>query len=427
MLRDVHAPIEHEKDDILGRYALAKRIYDRLHSEDSPQVIGVYGGWGTGKTSLLKLLLALNQGPSVEESKTIYVELLDAWQYEAAGNLLVPVIVQLKKLSGDERFLPGSWQASIRRVLTVTTLSLAGLALGKSPIQLKDIRAIWEDIEKRDKEDSSSILFGWETLTDAIRETENAFQEVVSAVLKEQKCDRLVLCIDNLDRCSPDRAVNLLESVKNFFSAPGCVWLFAMDSDVIASYIRHKYEGTAMDGYAFLDKIIPEQYHLSFFPEENDPRIYDLIRSVTSRDLTLNDWKRLPLIPNVMVPRRLKKSAVKFAECFSGPNPADADRDTVFLLSLLYHTWPNFYGRLSSALLDHVAGVLANFFNDRNTSETRGHWGAYSPLPLDKEFVDDQDLIQFFRTAFPDARRSPRDVAVSVQRALSALRRVGLP
>lgn len=420
-------PIEGEEQDILERRFLAERIFNRLFDDGCPQVIGIYGGWGTGKTSLLKLLLSLNKKSVAGVSKTLHIELLDAWQYETAGSLLIPVIVQLKKLSGDEAFLPKSWQASIRRVLAVTTLSLVGLALGKSSIQIRDIRAIWEDIEKRDKDDTSSILFGWETLTDAIRETEKAFQEVVTVVLKEQKCDRLILCIDNLDRCSPDRAVNLLESVKNFLSVPGCVWLFAMDSDVIASYIRHKYEGTAVDGYSFLDKIIPEQYHLSFFPAENDPRIYDLIRSVTSRELTLDDWKRLPLIPNVMVPRRLKKSAVKFAECFSGPTPVDADRDTVFLLSLLYHTWPDFYSRLSSAQLHHIGGILANFFKDRETKDMGWQWGEYSPLPLDKKFVEEQELIQFLQTAFPDAKQSAKDVTVSVQRALLALRRVGLP
>jgi hypothetical protein len=423
----LHDPITDEEQDILERRYLAERIFNRLRDDSCPGVIGIYGSWGTGKTSLLNLLLAHSKKPDTSDSKPIHIEVFDAWNYEATGNLLIPVIVQLKKLSGDEHFLPQSWKTSIRRVLAVTTLSLAGLMLSKSPIQLGDIRAVWEDIEKRDREDSSSVLLGWETLTDTIQEMQVAFQEVVKVVLKEQKCERLILCIDNLDRCSPDHAVNVLESIKNFFSVPGCVWLFAMDADVIASYIRHKYEGTAMDGYSFLDKIIPEQYHLSFFPEENDHRIFHFIRSVSNYDLTLDDARRLPFIPKVMVARRLKKSAVKFIECFSNSELVDADRDTVFLLSLLYHTWPEFYGRLSSGSLNHIAGILANFFKDRKTEDMGFQWGNYSPLPLDKSFVEDQDLIQFLQTAFPDAKAAPEKVASSIRRALSALRQVGLP
>lgn len=63
MARDIHAPIEHEKDDILDRRYLAERIYACLCGDECPQAVGVYGGWGTGKTSLLNLLLVRNHKP----------------------------------------------------------------------------------------------------------------------------------------------------------------------------------------------------------------------------------------------------------------------------------------------------------------------------------------------------------------------------
>ncbi|RPI92774.1 MAG: hypothetical protein EHM40_11980 [Chloroflexi bacterium] len=418
----LHDPIRCESQDTLERRYLAKRIFARLVNDACPGVIGIYGGWGTGKTSLLNLIQERWQNSG---DKTIRIDYVDAWNYDTTGNLLIPVIVQLKQLSGDEKFLPQSWKTSIRRVLAVTTLSLAGLMLSKSPIQLGDIRAVWEDIEKRDKDDSSNILLGWETLTDTIRETQVAFQEVVKAVLKEQQCDRLVLCIDNLDRCSPDHAVNVLESVKNFFSIPCCVWVFAMDSEVVASYISHKYEGTKMDGNSYLDKIIPEQYHLSFYPEENDRRVFGLISDVVGGDLSLRDEKRLPQLPHVMVPRRLKKSAGKFAEYFDGSNP-DADSDTIFLMSLLYHAWPEFYERLSSPSLRHVGEILANFFKTHQAEDPIWKWGDYVPSSLDPKFTEDPDLKYFLQVAFPNYRDCS-DAAREVHRAVNGLRQIGLP
>lgn len=423
MLNDVHAPIENEKQDILGRSLLAGRIYDRLCGETCPQAIGIYGGWGTGKTSLLNLLV---EKWKRMENKLIQIVYIDAWQYEATGNLLVPVIVALKELSGDNSFLKGSWNSYARRVLVVTGLSLAGGFLNYfTSTKLGDLKSIFDDVEKREGQNPSGILLDWERLADEIKNTQCAFQKLIEAVVQEKRCSRIVFCIDNLDRCSPDRTVNLLESVKNFLSVFDCTWLFAMDSDIIASYINQKYKDTAMDGYSFLDKIIPEQYHLSFFPEEHDPRIFDLIRSATGRDITLNNWKRLPLLPNVMVPRRLKKSAVKFAECFSSGNSLDANRDTVFLLSLLYHSWPDFYERLSSNSDEHIGRLLANFFKVKTTDGPK--WGEYYPLPLDGKFSDEQDLILFLQTAFPDAMKHPTDVVLDIQLAISALRRVGLP
>lgn len=54
MFWNIHAPIEYEKDDHLGRRELARRIYARLFQKEGPPVLGIYGGGGTGKTSLLK-------------------------------------------------------------------------------------------------------------------------------------------------------------------------------------------------------------------------------------------------------------------------------------------------------------------------------------------------------------------------------------
>lgn len=426
--RNIHDPIIQIEHDILGRKDLAQAILERLTKYDIA-ALGIYGGWGTGKTSLLNLLCQLNEDrvlPSHE--KQLHVEVIDAWKYEAGENLLVPVIVRLKKIAGIIE-LPDAWKVITRRVLTTAALSATDAILKKfTGIDRKDIKAVAEEVVNHDKQkDYPSILLAWEDWADEIEATQAAFLKIVGFVLNRLDCKRIVICIDNLDRCSPENAVRLLESVKIFFSVPNFTWIFAMDSDVVASYINRKYEGTTMDGNSYLDKIIPEQYHLSFFPQENDARIYDLIRLATGRDLTLNDWKRLPLIPYVIVPRRLKKSAVKFAECFSGPDPVEADRDTVFLLSLLYHTWPDFYERLSSTLVNHVGGILANFFKNRKTEDVGWQWGDYSPSPLANRFVDNQELIQFLQTAFPDAKRIPTEVAVSIQSAMSALRRVGLP
>ncbi|MCA2002661.1 MAG: KAP family NTPase [Chloroflexi bacterium] len=47
--------------DILDRHRLAERILNRLTEEDCPYALGIYGGWGTGKTSLLNLMKQLNE------------------------------------------------------------------------------------------------------------------------------------------------------------------------------------------------------------------------------------------------------------------------------------------------------------------------------------------------------------------------------
>lgn len=418
MSRDVHAPIEHEEDDLLGRSALAERIYSRLCSDDCPQAIGIYGGWGTGKTSLLNLLIAkwTNSG-----NKSLQMEYIDAWQYESNGDLFVPIIV---KLMAKRAAIIPDLATYLKRVSLAVLYMGTDIALRKlSGLELDDVKKYKDNIESDEINNISQLT--WETFTDTVEETNRALAELVKNISKDRGLSKHVFIIDNLDRCSPENTVRLLESIKNFLIIPGCVWVFAMDAGVVASYINRKYEGTTMDGNSYLDKIIPEQYHLSFYPEENDPRIYDLIRVATGRDLTLDEWRRLPLIPQVMVPRRLKKSAVKFSECFSGENPPEANRDTVFLISLLYHTWTDFYERLASNSDEHIGRLLANFFKATTTDGLK--WGEYHPLPLDRKFSEEPDLILFLQTAFPNAIKYSHDVVRDIQRAMLALRRVGLP
>jgi len=414
----IHDPILCESQDTLERRYLAERIFNRLVSESCPEVIGIYGGWGTGKTSLLNLIQERWQQ---SDDKTIQIEYIDAWNYEGSSTLFVPVIVRMmSKCAG----LMPDWSEYFRRVSTMALYLGSDLVLGNLlGTNLGTLKQYKTDMQESGLTHVS--LLDWEELTDQVAETQTAFEKLIQKSNQDGYSRRVVFLIDNLDRCSPENAVSLLESIKNFLAINGCTWVFAMDSEVVASYISHKYEGTKMDGNSYLDKIIPEQYHLSFYPEENDRRVFGLICEVVGVSLSLRDEKRLPQIPRVMVPRRLKKSAGKFAEYFDGSNP-DADQDTIFLMSLLYHTWPEFYSRLSSPSLEHVGGILANFFKSHKDEDGRWRWGEFSPSPLDSIFTRDQDLIYFLQVAFPDYHKGA-DTAREIHRAVNGLREIGLP
>ncbi len=414
----IHDPIRCEQQDILERRYLAERIFNRLVADCCPGVIGIYGGWGTGKTSLLNLIQERWQK---SENKAIQIEYIDAWNYEGSATLFVPVVVRMmsKRLG-----LFSDWAEYFKRISLMTLYMGSDLALrALGGIKLEDLKKYKTDM--RETGMTSLSLLDWEELTDEVEKAQTAFKLLIDRSNQQGDSQRVVFLIDNLDRCSPENVVGLLESIKNFLSIPGCTWVFAMDSDVVASYISRKYEGTRMDGNSYLDKIIPEQYHLSFYPEENDRRVFSLIHEITGGTVYLKDEKRLPQIPRALVPRRLKKSAAKFSEYFDGTN-LDADPDTIFLLSLLYHTWPEFYERLSSPSLRHVGGILANFFKNRRSDDQGWQWGDHVPLPLDSKFVEDQDLIYFLQVGFP-SYRDCTDAAREIHRAVNGLRQIGLP
>jgi hypothetical protein len=416
----VFDPIQELERDYLGRHQFARRVLRRLSSPDCSPTIGLYGGWGVGKTSILNLINVLNElekCPIFEKPKLEYI---DVWPYEVAGNLALPILIQTRKLMGE---IPAAgYSKSWRRILGVLSQATADIALRRVlNLELSDLKGYVDNL--KDVSPDQINIRDLETLVDDIRGARNAYYELIQLASKANQNRRLVFLIDNLDRCSPENVVRLLESVKNFLYAPNSVWVFAMDSGVIASYIDRKYDGTRMDGNGYLDKIIPEQYHIPPI-SGNDmgklERFLGAVRPARRSGLPIINLHRVPQMPEVLIPRRLLKTAHKFYEAYTSDSPlgSPASPDLIFSLILLYNTWPAFYERFSSETSDHVRGILANFVAEEQRT--------CIPIPIPQIFIDNRSLTHYVIQCFI----KDKDLETSYQLLVASmiwLREVGLP
>jgi hypothetical protein len=251
--------------------------------------------------------------------------------------------------------------------------------------------------------------------------------------------------IDNLDRCLPDNVVALLESIKNLFSeSGGCIWVLAIDPDVVAGYIDQKYGGARIDGHSYLDKIVPEQFHLPM-PKLQGETERGTVASFI-REKILNEpgqtagipYQRgvLMQLPHTLVPRRIIKAAYTYKELLK-QNAAQAqmaDREYAFSLILLYHTWPEFYRWLSADSSDYIHGVLQNFLTEGDKTNLPLNTPQKSPLP--EHFLNNQEMNIYVRAAFISRQYDSQNlnmpdrlyrVADDVRLAILWLRQAGLP
>lgn len=153
-------------------------------------------------------------------------------------------------------------------------------------------------------------------------EFEDKFRELVA----DAKTQRLVIFIDELDRCSPDQVASTLETIKTFLEVEGCVFIVAADQQVLEQALRERVrQSTPEDttnpyysaGSSYLDKVF--QYQLSLPPLKASTLTsfaYDLVRE------RAGVWQRVPqldevisvLIPtHVSSPRRVKVLLNRFA------------------------------------------------------------------------------------------------------------------
>lgn len=444
--RNPHEPITSYTHDKLGRQVYVERIVKRLTRDDCPPVIGLYGSWGTGKTSFLNSLKSYYEDyyekvPDVSREKKVdnklHIEIIDAWRYEQTGNLLTPVMARLQRTitgSAEEK----NFNAAIAKVLTVAGLIVMDATLRAATFDLAKPEDITRHLNEIKAIEQERLKF-----VDHIDEAIAEFKNAVNAVCSAKRATRLILMIDNLDRCLPDNVVALLESIKNLFSeSGGCVWVLAIDPDVVAGYIDQKY-GVRIDGHSYLDKIVPEQFHLPMPKLQGETEVGTVANFI--RNEVLNEpgqtagipYQRgvLMQLPHTLVPRRIIKAAYTYKRLLE-QNAAQAqmaDREYAFSLILLYHTWPEFYRWLSADSPDYIHGVLQNFLTEADKTNLPLNTPQKSPLP---EHFNNQEMKIYVRAAFISRQYDPQNlnapdrlyrVADDMRLAILWLRQAGLP
>ncbi len=241
-------PILNSKEDKFGFSQYVDILEESISDTDSlPFTIGIFGEWGTGKTSLMLLLKKLCEN---NDFKTVW---FDPWKYDNKEALWAAIIQsilieintngkspKLKKNSKD-LLKKLAWFSIKEGIYTIT----GGM------IKPDDIDKMKENINKIS---DTLIDFNIDEYN-ILNKFENIFSEIVNEYVG--KNGRLIVFIDDLDRCIPKNAITVLESLKLYLDNSRCIFILGMDRSIIEFGINHKYGGVInLSGREYLDKII---------------------------------------------------------------------------------------------------------------------------------------------------------------------------
>lgn len=285
--------IETDKD-LLGFSVHADLIKDVVTNvKNLPITIGLYGDWGSGKSSVLKIL-----EKQLEENNDTIVIYFDGWAFESFDDAKLALIQGIvDELEKSEKFIEkvkdkaddiksafSKLKKSINwmRILKVTAKSAvpilsASMTGGASIIPLL-ISAFQEH-----KDDLVEILTGdkvEEFLKDAIGTDKEdkkyaavrEFREDFTDLIKKSKYEKVVILIDDLDRCLPRHIIDNLEAIKLFLNVPGTAFVIAADEFIVSNAIKSEYQSlikvsekdsnTHNIGEAYMEKFIQLPYRL---------------------------------------------------------------------------------------------------------------------------------------------------------------------
>ncbi len=253
-------PLEQTDKDLLNTKKYINALVEFTKRCCTPMAIALQGDWGTGKTSFINhmrfSLDSENQDKNQKIGKKIHTMYFNTWQYsqfnspEDLYTSFVACLIQslANQSEKSEEIKNKGWKffgviAGIGiDVVKQLVKDKSGYDLSKAQIGIEDATKLMVDhLTKKNN-----------TITDLKKN----FSDLISEVAGEN--GRVIVFIDDLDRLNPEVAVALLETIKLFMDVPKCVFVLAIDYDVVVRGIKKKY-GNDMDDEkcrSFFDKII---------------------------------------------------------------------------------------------------------------------------------------------------------------------------
>ena len=254
-------PDEPWRDDVLDREKIAGRLTSIIKDQDAPFVISLDGRWGTGKTFLLK---RWRQALQNEGFQAIY---FNAWEDDFCDDPLLAIIGQLTEHFHEKKLR--AMAALIGEIaLPILTAKLTGVAFRRTDLRRDNLLTDYK-AQLRTKDQIRTHLTR------------------LAAEVRETTGQPLVFIIDELDRCRPTFAIELLERVKHIFDVPNIVFVFGINRAELVKSLESVYG--EIDASVYLRRFFDMEFIL---PDADSANFCGFLVSAYGLDSFFNDMSR---------------------------------------------------------------------------------------------------------------------------------------
>lgn len=232
-------PITLLKEDLFDVSMYIDALTEFIISCDTPMTISLQGDWGSGKTSIMNMIKDKLEG----QVHPIWFNTWQFSQFDIGNDLAFSMMdVMFKGLGSSHQERNKILKGLKRFTKTATEVATDVLAGGKASELAGKVFDIGEETDYAAE----------------IMELKDKFQKEVDKTLEQSGVNRVVIFVDDLDRLFPGKAVELLEILKLFLDCRHCVFILAVDYEVVQAGIKEKFGGdiSLEKGRKFFDKII---------------------------------------------------------------------------------------------------------------------------------------------------------------------------
>ncbi len=274
------------KVDLLNNEAIAKTIFSLIKdSKEQPISIGIHGDWGAGKSSILEMVENEVEISTVTDKKYLCIR-FNGWKHQGFEDSKIALMSSIiSELESKEKL--GAKAGEILKKLwkNINWMSVAktagktalGIATGTAPLTLLSSAM---DVLKSTVTTEEGITGAIDSIGGYLKEAQitqdtssnkefSEFQENFNELLEDASVEKLIVLIDDLDRCLPDVAIDTLEAVRLFMFTEKTAFVIAADEGMIR-YAVKKHFPDAVDenkfnmGDAFANKYLEKLIQVPF-------------------------------------------------------------------------------------------------------------------------------------------------------------------
>lgn len=294
-----------KKQDELGHGPYAKVLAKFIMSPslETPFTVGIFGPWGTGKSTFMYNLANILEDSYQDKSLKVTFE---PWQFQEREEvwkaLLLTVLQDLEALV-VAKF--GREKPEVRRIFgTIQKLTLGVAKIAFDKILEKTTAGIIT-VDDVSKAYHSTAQDNTRFINTFSQEFKNLVEEIFKILDVSKKEGRIFVYIDDLDRCTPDNAMMVLEAIKLFFDLKGCVFIVGIDKEIVQRGIELKYDQHKLiKGQDYLDKMIQLPFSL---PPINPDRFLTYARNLIMDSGISDETLKLLVRAAQSNPRKLKR------------------------------------------------------------------------------------------------------------------------
>ncbi|WP_195819407.1 KAP family P-loop NTPase fold protein [Roseobacter sp. MH60115] len=243
-----------EEPDILKRKPVSEALSALTNRINDPLVIAIDGKWGSGKSYFLKRWVGAHTLENEASSVTVY---FDAFAQDFVSDPLPALLAALEaRVPAEQRSkLQAAKEAAFKLVRPISRIGLSLATFGAMQA-LDDVGdAVAEAVSG---EAARGIDTYWEEQAHrqtAMSQFRSAIEALAESAVDEASGASLIFVVDELDRCRPDYALEVLEIIKHFFSIPRVHFVLGVNLEALQLSVAARY-GDKLDAAAYLQKFI---------------------------------------------------------------------------------------------------------------------------------------------------------------------------